>query len=113
MPFAFIIAGLLLLVSGARGKSQNLVTLIKNDFSGQNNYVYWMLSIFVLGGLGYIQDFRAISRSFLILVVVVLIINEDQNGNSFFTQFQAAITNIGSSSNSVDTGTAKLASQLE
>jgi hypothetical protein len=95
MPFAFIIAGILLLVTGARQKSQTLISLLASDFSGQNNLVYWVLSILILGGLGYIHDLRTVSRAFLILVIVVLILNEDKNGNGFFTEFQSAIQGIG------------------
>jgi len=100
MPFAFIIVGIILLVSGVRGNSTNLVTLIKGDFSGSNNFIYWMLSILILGGIGYIQDLKTISRAFLWLVIVVLILNEDKNGNGFFTEFQNAIENLTTATDS-------------
>ena len=95
MPFAFIIAGIVLLVSGVRGSSQSLVSLLKNDLTGSNNFGYWILSILVIGALGYVQDLRALSRSFLVLVLIVLVIAEDKNGTGgFFTEFQSSVKQI-------------------
>ncbi len=95
MPFAFIIAGIVLLVSGVRGSSQSLVTLLKGDLTGSNNFGYWILSILVIGALGYIQDLRVLSRSFLVLVLIVLVIAEDKNGaGGFFTEFQSSVKQI-------------------
>ena len=95
MPFAFIIAGIVLLVSGVRGSSQSLVSLLKNDLTGSNNFGYWILSILVIGALGYVQDLRALRRSFLALVLIVLVIAEDKNGmGGFFTEFQSSVKQI-------------------
>jgi UDP-N-acetylmuramyl pentapeptide phosphotransferase/UDP-N-acetylglucosamine-1-phosphate transferase len=95
MPFVFIIAGIVLLVSGVRGQSSNLLTLVKGDLTGSNNFIYWIVSILVIGSIGYIDDLKSLSRAFLVLVIVVLVLNEDKNGvGGFFTSFQSAITSI-------------------
>jgi hypothetical protein len=98
MPFVFIIIGIVLLVSGVRGQSSNLLTLLKGDLTGSSNFGYWIISILVIGAIGYIQDLRALSRAFLVLVIVVLIIHEDNQSNGtggFFTEFQSAFKSIG------------------
>lgn len=95
MPFAFIIVGVVLLVSGVRGTSNDLLTLVKGDITGPNNFAYWFLSILLIGALGYVEDLRGFSRAFLVLVIVVLVINEDKNGTAgFFTQFESSIKTI-------------------
>lgn len=98
MPFAFIIFGALLLTAGARGQSSNLVTLVKGDLTGKNNFIYWIVSILLIGSIGYIEDFKALSRAFLVLVLVVLVLANDKGSNGgFFVKFQQAIDQISGS----------------
>lgn len=87
MPFALIITGLALLIAGVKGTQNNLYSLVKGDFTGPNNYFFWMLSILVIGAIGYVPKLQPLSRIFLVLIVVVLLIHE----KGFFTQFQSAI----------------------
>lgn len=94
MPFTFIIAGLVLVIAGVRGTSDDLVTLVKGDFTGDNNFVYWVLAILVIGGVGYIPSLKSFSRAFLALVLIVLILAEGKQGNGFFTEFESAVKQI-------------------
>lgn len=95
MPFAFIIAGIVLLTAGVRGQSNKLVTLIKGDLTGSNNFFYWILSILLIGSLGYIEDFKALSRAFLVLVLLVLVLANDKGTNGgFVVKFQEAVKEI-------------------
>ena len=94
MPFAFLIAGIVLIAAGVNGKSSDLLTLLKGDLTGSNNFVYWIVSILVVGAIGYIKDLQSLSRAFLVLVIIVLILNEDKNGKGFFTEFQSAVSGI-------------------
>jgi uncharacterized membrane-anchored protein YitT (DUF2179 family) len=104
MPFAFILVGLALLTSGVRGTSQDLATLLKGDFTGPKNFIYWMLSILLIGSIGYIEKLRPLSRAFMVLVIVVLFLaNDPSNGLGFFQKFQAAIDNtITPGSNTIE-----------
>lgn len=86
MPFAFIIIGLVLLVSGVKGTNDKLASLVKNDFSGSNSYIRWMFAILVIGALGYIKQIEPVSRMFLILVVIVLILSNRGVFASFNSQ---------------------------
>jgi hypothetical protein len=95
MPFAFILVGLVLVISGVKDTSAQLLSLLNGDLRGQNNYIYWMLSIAVVGSLGYIESFRPFSRALLVLLIVVLVLSNDKNGSSgFFTNFQSALSQI-------------------
>jgi len=93
MPFAFILVGILLLVSGVRKTSTDLVGLIKSDFTGSDNFIYWLASILVIGSVGYIDQFKALSRAFMVLVIVILILTD---GQGFFSQFNSALNQISS-----------------
>jgi hypothetical protein len=92
MPLILIAAGIVLIITGIKGNPSSLWGLVQGDFTGANNYVYWMVSILVLGALGYIPQLKNVSRLFLLLVIVVLLIHNQ----GFFAQLQAFI-NSGSS----------------
>ena len=95
MPFVFIVIGVLFLVSGVRDTSSDLVTLLHSDLTGKSNFFYWILSILILGSLGYIKGFQPFSRAFLILVLLVLILSQQKStGSGFFEAFQSALTEI-------------------
>jgi hypothetical protein len=97
MPFVFIFVGIAFLVSGVRGTSSSLLSLLEGDLTGTNAFGYWLLSIFVVGAIGYIPEFKGISRAFLVLVLVVLILNEDKQGaagGGFFASFQSQFSQI-------------------
>ncbi len=92
MPFLFLIAGVVMTVSAVRGTNQDLLTLLKGDFTGKGNFLYWTLSILLIGAVGYIPDLKPVSRAFLVLVVIVLFL---QN-RGVFTQFTSAINSTQS-----------------
>lgn len=96
MPFAFIFVGIVFLASGILGTTSQLTTLLKGDLTGQHSYIYWALSIMVIGSLGYIDDLKPLSRSFLVLILIVLILS---NGG-FFQLFDQSIATITKSGNS-------------
>jgi hypothetical protein len=87
MPFAFAIVGIVLLIAGVRDKQDELYETVKGDFTGKGSYVAWMVSILIIGGLGYIEQIRPISRAFLVLILVGLII---RNGG-FFQKFNQQV----------------------
>jgi len=96
MPFALIVAGIVLLVSGVRGTQGQLGTLLKGDFTGQDNFFYWFLSILLIGSLGYIEDLRPIANGFLALVIIVFIVHQSSDGGNLFQSFSNQVTQSGS-----------------
>lgn len=107
MPFALIIVGIFLLVAGVRNQQAQLFSLVKGDFSGPNNFVFWIVSILIIGAVGYIPKLKPISTGFLVLVVLVLFLtkgNPNNVGGGFFGQFSSALngtTGGASSTNSL------------
>lgn len=80
MPFALLFVGAVLLVAAVRGQTTQLFGLVKNDFTGKDNYMYWMASILIIGALGYFKPIAPLSRAFMGLLVIVLVLT---NGGLF------------------------------
>lgn len=87
MPFALILVGIVLVVAAVRNTSDVLFTTVKGDFTGTDNFAYWLVSILIIGALGYIKPLAPLSRAFLALLVVVLFLS---NGG-FFSKFNQQV----------------------
>lgn len=100
MPFVFGFIGVVLLVAGVRGTSDELTQLLKGDLIGDNSFLYWILAIGVLGSLGYIDTLRPFSRALLVLVLIVLVLTtgKQQGGGGLFQKFTQAVNQITESS---------------
>lgn len=97
MPFAFLIVGLVLIITGVKGTSKDLLTLLKGDIQGTNGYLYWLVAILAVGSVGYIPSLKTVSRAFLVLILVALVLKEgnpQSAGGGFFAQFTAALKQI-------------------
>lgn len=101
MPFVLIIAGTVLLVAATRNTQATLYQLLVGDFTGPNNFVYWFLSIIVIGAIGYVPRLKPLSEGFMILVILVLFLSK---GTGFFDQFQAQIKSTETATSSTTGG---------
>lgn len=99
MPLLLIASGLIFVLTGLNGDAGQLYSLVASDFSGPGNFIYWLFSILVLGAIGYIKGLENISRAFLVLVVVALLLD---NGG-FFTQFNAFVKSQGQTKTTTQT----------
>jgi len=93
MPFVLLFIGATLIVSGVRGTSGTLFTLLKGDFTGNGNFLYWFLAVLIIGSIGYIKKLQAFSDIFLGLLVLVMIIANEKSGKDFFSSFDFQISN--------------------
>jgi hypothetical protein len=94
MPFALFIVGLFLLITGVKNTQGSLYKLLIADFTGSNNFIYWIVTILIVGAVGYIPALKGISRAFLLLILVVLFLtkgNPSGIGGGFFAKFQQAL----------------------
>jgi hypothetical protein len=116
MPIAFIAIGALFLIaavrgtitdypstSGGSGTQPGLLTLLKADFvstSASGNFLIWLVTLWIIGALGYIPGFRPIANALLFLVVLVLFLSNSKNSGTggIFAEFNAALTSNGSAS---------------
>jgi|ERR1700674_5023947 len=94
MAFALLIIGAVLLISAVKNTSDGLFTLVRGDFTGPQNFVYWMVSILIIGALGYIPKLKPLSIALLGLVVIVLFLTRgdpSKAGGGFFEKFTAGL----------------------
>jgi type IV secretory pathway VirB2 component (pilin) len=105
MPFVFAIIGAVLLIAGIRGgsaaaneahPSETLVSLVHDDLIGPQNFIYWIVSILLIGALGYIDGVKNFSRALMVLVLIVLVLAEEKKSGhgGFFTEFRQGINQI-------------------
>jgi hypothetical protein len=87
MPLIFLAVGVLFLVSAVRGTQGSLLALLKDDFTGQNNFLIWIAAVAMIGLIGLVDDFRAVSNAFLGLIVLVILISN----KGFFSQLTAGL----------------------
>lgn len=87
MPFVLILFGAIFVIVGFRGTQSDFFSLLAGDFTGAGNFIYWIISIMVIGAIGYIPKLKGLSDAFLVLVLLVLFISN----KGFFAQFNAQI----------------------
>lgn len=93
MPLFLILIGLILVISGAKGTTKELASLLKDDFAPTDSNVsfgVWIIAIVMVGALGYIPKLKPLSNAFLVLLFVGLMLSN----RGFFAQFSRA-TKIG------------------
>lgn len=103
MPFVLIVAGVVLLIATIRNTQQQLFLLLANDFTGKDNFIYWFISILIIGAIGYIPKLKPISDGFLVLVILVLFLRK---GTGFFDMFQKQVGTTQSAHPVVSSGAA-------
>ena len=90
MPFVLLIVGVILLVAGVRGKEHELFALLKDDFVGAGGFVWWILVLAILGGIGYIKRLQPISVAFMALVLIVFFIRQGSPLQNLISQISAS-----------------------
>ena len=79
MPIFLLIVGSLMVVAAVNDKQSDLFNLVKGDFEGTgqaHGFLGWFAAIIAIGAIGYIETLKPISRGFLALVIVVLILKK-------------------------------------
>lgn len=90
MPIILLAGGLLLLISAGAGTTGALGTQLRKDFTGPQSFLYWLAAIGVLGMLGYVDKFRDLSRSLMVLILLAMVL---RNGTGVFARLTQAVSN--------------------
>lgn len=91
MAWGFIAIGLLLLVAAWKNKQAELWALLKDDFTGEGNFIYWVLAIIILVALGSYRPIRPVTNAFLGLVILIIIIAPYRKGRDLFSEFRSQV----------------------
>jgi len=87
MAFVLVITGLLMIVTGTRETYAQFSSQLASDFTGDHNFTYWLAAIGSVGALGYIDALRTVSRLFLALILIAMVLAN----KGFFNQLSAAL----------------------
>lgn len=93
MPFILLGVGILLVVLAVKGTQRQFFKLLVGDFTGSGNFIYWVVAILVIGAVGYIPKLKALSNSFLVLVMLVIFLSNKGFFNSFNDQIKSGTSN--------------------
>ena len=88
MALSLIVIGLLLVVAAVQDTQGTLFATVKEDFTGPNNFVQWIVALFLVGAIGYIPKLKGFSLALLALVLLAIFL---RNGTGFFSQLQSAV----------------------
>jgi hypothetical protein len=87
MPFALVLAGLMMVITGIQNTHMQLGEQLRKDFTGDHPFTWWILSIGAIGAVGYIRPLRPVASAFLALILVVMFLS---NKGGVFAQLTAA-----------------------
>lgn len=93
MAWFFLVSGLLLVTAAINNSHCNLFDLLKADFTGPNNFFYWVLAIVILVSLGSIKQIRPMTDAFLALVILVIVLVAYKNNTNLFQYFMQQVRN--------------------
>lgn len=87
MPFALVIIGLVMIVTGAKDTYKEFGQALVSDFTGEGNFTWWIASVGAIGALGYIKPLETFSRTFMALIILSMLISN----RGFFAQLNNAL----------------------
>ena len=94
MPFVLLFAGILLITVAIRNQQTAFVQLLRGDFSGQGNFMYWVVAVIMIGVIGYIPKAKPVADLFLVLLLIVLVLyrgNPNSATGGVFSQLTKAL----------------------
>ena len=89
MPFALVFVGMILVITGFQNTYQEFGAQVQKDFTGNNSFIWWIISLGVVGSIGYVPSLQTPSRMFMLLIIVVMFL---ANKGGVFSQFNSAVT---------------------
>lgn len=76
-----------MIVTGVRNTHEQFGAQLKQDFTGEGNFTYWVISLGGLGALGYIERLRPLTNAFMALIIVVMVLKN----RGFFDNLMTAV----------------------
>ena len=87
MAFPLIFIGLIMIVVGARDKTQEFEELLASDLLGDGRgapFLAWIIAVLFLAALGSFKPLRGVTDGFLFLIAAVILLSN----RGFFAEFQ-------------------------
>ena len=90
MPIFLVIAGAVFLIAAIRGTHRDLGTLLQLQFTGPGSFTAWAFAFILVALIGTIEQLRPLSRAFMALMLLVMILTSSQRVN-LITLLQAQL----------------------
>lgn len=87
MPYALVIIGLLMIITGINNTYSQFAGQLQTDFGGSRGFIVWAIALAAVGALGYINDLRTFSHYFMALILISFVLSN----KGVFQNFQAAL----------------------
>jgi hypothetical protein len=90
MPVFLLVVGAFFLIAAVRGTeyTNKLIAVLKDDFTGPNNFFVWALAIGSIGALTYSEKLKPFAQAALGLVfVAILLTRKGPTGKDFLSSF--------------------------
>lgn len=91
MPFALAFIGLLLIITGFQDSYKALGNQVQKDFTGPQSFIYWLISLGLIGALGYVPELKTFSRLTLGFIIIVIFVAYNKQGINLFQNFNSGI----------------------
>ena len=88
MPYALIAIGVIMMVTGVQNTYSAMASQLQTDGVA---FLKWMIAFGVIGGVGYVQDLQNLSRMFMTLMIIAVLLSNSKTGLGFFGNLQNAI----------------------
>lgn len=77
MPFVFLFVGAMFLTAALRGKTSDMLDILKDEFTGTNSFWKWAIGIFAVGSIGYVKPLQPLANAFLLLIALSLLLSNE------------------------------------
>jgi hypothetical protein len=99
MAFFLLVIAAVIMVAAYRGTQPDLFAVLKDDFTGSGNFVYWALAVIIVVAVGSIPQLKRVSDAFLVLIVIVIVVRNYNKNDNLFEYFLDQIKEGTSGSN--------------
>lgn len=96
MPLFLLLVGAIFLAAAIRGTAcggeqcyRVLFATMKDDFTGPNNFFYWIMALFFVGMVGYYRPLKPLANSFMVLIFVVLFLTHEGFPEKFMQEIKS------------------------
>lgn len=87
MSIFLFVASILIMVAAYKGTQDQLFDVLKDDFTGKNNFVYWVIAVVLVVAVGNIKQIKRVSDAFLVLLVIVIVFAQYKGGTNLLQSF--------------------------
>lgn len=87
MAWALLIFGFIGIIAAWKNRTDELYSILKENFTGPNNFILWTVAIVFLAVIGMNKTIRPVSDAFMGLIILVVILAAYRKNKDVFKLF--------------------------